>query len=136
MSDNLKSNQYPKFFLLVNAIALIPVSLTYGFLPEGTLDLLYGIETTVNDINLKHMMKALMGVYLAMVFYWFIGAYKEKHQQGALRTLIFFMFGVATGRLFSFLIDGIPDWPFIFFFFAEIVIGAIGLRLLNNINNS
>ncbi len=135
MSTPTKIEQASKTFLLATAIALFPVSFTYGFLPEGTMNLLFGMDTTVEDINLKNMLRALMGLYLAMVGLWMIGAFQLKYRKAALRTLVFFMFGVAAGRGFSFLLDGIPDWPFVFFFFAEIVMGGVGLRLLNRLND-
>lgn len=131
MSTQGKTDQASKTFLLATAFALFPVSFTYGFLPEGTMNLLFGIDTTVEDVNLKNMLRALMGLYLAMVVLWMIGAFQVKYRKAALRTLVFFMFGVAAGRALSFLLDGIPAWPFVFFFFAEIVMGGVGLRLLN-----
>ncbi|NRB53076.1 MAG: DUF4345 domain-containing protein [Saprospiraceae bacterium] len=135
MSNQAKVEQASKTFLLATAIALFPVSFTYGFLPEGTMNLLFGIDTTVEDVNLKNMLRALMSLYLAMVLLWTIGAFRVKYRKVALHTLVFFMFGVAAGRAFSFLLDGIPDWPFVFFFFAEIVMGGVGLRLLNSLEN-
>lgn len=133
MSTTTKTENASKTFLLATAMALFPVSFTYGFLPEGTMNLLFGIDSTVVDVNLKNMLRALMGLYLAMVALWMIGAFRVKYRKVALLTLVFFMFGVAAGRAFSFLLDGIPDWPFVFFFFAEIVMGSVGLRLLNRL---
>lgn len=135
MSTTTKTENASKTFLLATAIALFPVSFTYGFLPEGTMNLLFGIDTAVEDVNLINMLRALMGLYLAMVALWMIGAFRVKYRKLALLTLVFFMFGVAAGRAFSFLLDGIPDWPFVFFFFAEIVMGGVGLRLLNKLQN-
>ena len=130
MPDNRVQNRVSKIFLLATAIIFVPVSLTYGFLPEGSLRQLFGINAIVDNVNLKNMMRALMGLYLAMVVFWITGAIDQRYRLAALRSLTVFMFGVAIGRGFSFLLDGWPAWPFIFFFVSEILLGFLGLRLL------
>ena len=85
----------------------------------------------VEDINLVHMLRALMGLYISMVILWTVGALNRNITTIALYSLIFFMYGVAVGRLFSFVFDGMPFWNFIFFFFGELFIGTVGLFILN-----
>jgi hypothetical protein len=50
-----------KTLLVIAAIGLIPIALGYGFMPEKTLTPLYGFP--VDSVNLKHIMRAVMGLY-------------------------------------------------------------------------
>ena len=88
------------------------------------------MNMAVEDLNLVHMLRALMGLYLSMAIFWFTGALNRKFTTAALYSLVFFMYGVAAGRLFSFIFDGIPFWSFIFYFFGELFFGTIGLILI------
>jgi hypothetical protein len=120
-----------RLYLAICAITLIPIAISYGFIPEGTLNLMFGMDMDVEDLNLVHMLRGLMGLYLSMVIFWLVGASNPKFTKAALNSLIFFMYGVAGGRLFSFFFDGIPFWNFIFYFFGELFFGTIGLILIN-----
>ena len=122
--------RYQKLFLLSTSVILIPIALSYGFIPEGTFQLLYGIDLEVSDVNLKNILRALMGLYLAMVALWITGAYSIQYRILALYTVTVFMFGVAFGRLISFLLDGLPYWILTFFCLSEIVLGVIGSYLI------
>lgn len=51
------------------AIGLTPIALSYDFAPSTTLPMLYGVE-----INVAHVFRAIMGLYLAMVVFWILGA--------------------------------------------------------------
>ncbi len=58
-----------KILLLIAAIGLIPIALGYGLIPEKTLTPLYGFP--VDSVNLKHIMRAVMGLYFGQVIIWF-----------------------------------------------------------------
>jgi hypothetical protein len=51
---------------------LIPIALSYGAMPSVSLDRLFSI--TVDGTNLTHILRAVMGLYLGMVFIWVLGA--------------------------------------------------------------
>ena len=125
-----------RLYLAICAVTLIPIALSYGFIPEGTLNKVFGMNMQVEDINLVHMLRALMSLYLSMVILWTVGALNRSITTIALYSLIFFMYGVAVGRLFSFAFDGMPFWNFIFFFFGELFFGTVGLLLLKKSRNS
>lgn len=127
-----KSSKYwQKLFLICTAIILLPIGLTYGFVPEQTLHYLYGIDVTVNSINLVHILRALMGLYIGMLIFWLIGAFNEKLRIPALYSLTVFMFSVAMGRIFSLCFDGFPHWIFLFFLSGEFAMGFTGVYLLS-----
>lgn len=95
-------------FLLIASLGLIPIALSYGLLPNTTLPFLFDINAS--QINVKHIFRAVMGLYLCLAIFWVIGAYKVKYQLPAIYSLVVFMFGLALGRMLSLVADGIPYW--------------------------
>jgi len=118
------------FFLVFVAIGVFCVSLGYGFLPNLTMPFLYDIE--VAHINLLNILRAISGLYIALVIFWIVGAYNSNLQLPALWSLTIFMTGIAAGRIASILIDGLPSPIFIFYLFLEIMFGLIGYTLIKN----
>ena len=91
---------------------------------------LYDIEVT--HINLLNILRAISGLYIALVIFWIVGAYNSNLQLPALWSLTIFMTGIAAGRIASILIDGLPSPIFIFYLFLEIMFGLIGYTLIKN----
>ena len=91
---------------------------------------LYDIEVT--NINLLNILRAISGLYIALVIFWILGAYNSNLQLSALWSLTIFMTGIALGRIASILIDGLPSPIFIFYLFLEIMFGLIGYTLIKN----
>ena len=118
------------FFLVFVAIGVFSVSLGYGILPNQTMPFLYDIEVT--NINLLNILRAISGLYIALVIFWILGAYNSNLQLSALWSLTIFMTGLASGRVASILIDGLPSPIFIFYLFLEIIFGLIGYTLIKN----
>ena len=118
------------FFLVFVAIGVFSVSLGYGILPNQTMPFLYDIEVT--NINLLNILRAISGLYIALVIFWILGAYNSNLQLSALWSLTIFMTGIALGRISSILIDGLPSPIFIFYLFLEIMFGFIGYTLIKN----
>ena len=116
------------FFLVFVAIGVFSVSLGYGFLPSLTMPFLYDIEVT--NTNLLNILRAISGLYIALVTFWILGAYNSNLQLPALWSLTIFMTGLALGRVTSILIDGLPSSIFIFYLFIEIIFSLIGYALL------
>ena len=108
-------------FLIFCAVGLVPIALGYGAKPSISLDALFGI--TVDSTNLTHIMRAVMGLYLGMVVIWVWGAFQERMTAPALVSCAVFMLGLATGRILSFILDGMPHWLLIVYAALEIVLG-------------
>ena len=117
-----------KLLLIIAGFGLIPIALGYGFMPEKTLTPLYGIP--VDNINLKHIMRAVMGLYFAQVVIWFLGATNDKFRTPAMYCLVVFMLGLAGGRVLSLVVDGVSHWLLIVYLVLEVSLGFIGLRLI------
>ena len=117
-----------QMFLLVAAIGLLPIALSYGLMPQKSLSYLFDI--TVSDPNSIHIFRAVMGLYLALIIFWLIGAFKVQVRQAALYSLIVFMFGLAAGRILSLIIDGMPHWLLTGYLVLELVFGVLGILLI------
>lgn len=115
-------------FLLVAAMGLLPIALSYGLMPQKSLDFLFDIS--VSDPNGVHIFRAVMGLYFALILFWCAGAFKVQIRQAALYSLIVFMFGLAAGRVLSITIDGVPHWLLVMYLVLELGFGITGLVLL------
>ena len=117
-----------RVFLIFCAVGLVPIALGYGAQPGLTLEKLFGIQ--VDTVNLTHIMRAVMGLYFGMVVLWLWGAFKRVMQAPALVACAVFMLGLATGRILSFIVDGLPHWLLVVYAVLEIVLGLIAVALL------
>ena len=108
-------------FLIFCAVGLVPIALGYGAKPSTSLDALFGI--TVDTINLTHIMRAVMGLYLGMVVIWIWGAFNRRMSAAALVSCAVFMLGLAAGRVLSLVLDGMPHWLLVVYAILEIVLG-------------
>ncbi len=112
--------------LLVSLSIVVPVAFIYG---SPTI-LEQRVDIQVNTIDLSNMLKAVMGLYLAISFVWALGVWKTDYWKIATQLTILFMLGLAVGRILSILIDGVPTGGFIFGLVAECVIGLYSIYQL------
>ena len=116
-----------RVFLIFCAVGLVPIALGYGAKPSDSLDFLFGIA--VDTINLTHIMRAIMGLYLAMVVVWIWGAFDEQLTTPALVSCAVFMLGLAAGRILSFIVDGMPHWLLVVYAVLEILLGLVAIAI-------
>jgi len=117
-----------RFFLLFCSVGLVPIALGYGALPTVSLDALFGI--TVETVNLTHIMRAIMGLYIGMVVLWVWGAFSTSMERPALVACAVFMLGLAAGRILSLFVDGMPHWLLVVYAILEVVLGVSAIVLL------
>ena len=117
-----------KLFLLAATFGLIPIALGYGMVPGQSLPFLYGVS--VEGTSNIHIMRAVMGLYLAMALFWFMGSQSPRLQTPAIMSLIVFMLGLAAGRILSIVIDGMPHPLLALYTLLELGFGALGFVLL------
>jgi hypothetical protein len=115
-------------FLIIAAIGLFPIALSYGLMPQKSLSFLFDIS--VSDPNGVHIFRAVMGLYIALILFWCTGAFTVQVRQAALYSLVVFMFGLAAGRVLSLIIDGMPHWLLVVYLVLDLSFGVIGLVLL------
>ena len=120
------------WFLIVAALGLTPIALTYGASPSASVPVLYGFE--VSDVSTMHIFRAVMGLYFAMVVFWLLGARNEFLRLPALYSVVVFMLGLAVGRMLSIGIDGLPAPLLSVYLALEIGFGLVGLILVRGYN--
>lgn len=128
--NNTCSSMKTRGFLIFCSVGLVPIALGYGANPSKGLDMLFDIS--VDTINLTHIMRAVMGLYLGMVVLWVLGAFNKQLTVPALISCAVFMLGLAVGRILSFIVDGMPHWLLVVYAILEIVLGIIAVVLYKN----
>lgn len=124
----MTNERLQRLLLWLMTLGLIPVALSYGLMPEKTLSPLYGFS--VDNINLRHITRAVMGLYLGQIVLWFLGATKPAFRKPAMIGLVVFTLGIAAGRMFSLLLDGVSHFLLIVYLILELLIGFFALYLL------
>jgi hypothetical protein len=115
-------------YLLFSAIGLVAVALSYGVAPAIVLPKL--MDLSVVGTDLTHIFRAIMGLYLGMIVLWLVGAFRSDFTRAAVISEIFFMFGLAGGRLLSIAVDGVPSIPLVLYTVVEITLGIWGVVVL------
>jgi hypothetical protein len=125
MRDNA---YYSKALLILNAVGLTPVALSYGVVPSASMQWLFDIDAS--SVNMSHVFRAIAGLYLGFVCFWIIGVLNAGLRSAALWSLVIFMLGLGIGRLASIVIDGWPHLLLVLYMVLEFVMAALGLYLL------
>ncbi|RLK02876.1 MULTISPECIES: DUF4345 domain-containing protein [Ruegeria] len=120
-----------RLVLLLAAVGLVPIALSYGLMPGSSIPVLLGFP--VEGTNQTHVFRAIMGLYLANALFWLAAVAKPDLQQPALWVLFLFMSGLAVGRMLSILIDGVPNGVLLFFLAAEIAFAALAAVSLRKV---
>ena len=120
-----------RFYLLFSALGLSAIALSYGVAPAAVLPKV--LDLTVEGTDLTHILRAVMGLYLAMIVLWVLGALRPNLTRTAVTAEIFFMFGLAFGRGLSILIDGVPSSLLIAYTVLEVVMGCWGVMILKKL---
>lgn len=118
-------------FLLAAAVGLTPIALAYGLMPATTVPMLYGVE--IDSVNIAHIFRAVMGLYLAMVIFWVLGATQEPLRFAALCSVVVFMGGLAMGRLLSLFVDGIPATALMIYLALEVGFALLGYKFAKSL---
>ena len=116
--------------LLVSTIVLVPIALIYGILPNKILPILFDIK--IETIDLMHVFRAIMGLYLGIICLFILGIYKPKYWEIATLINVVFMGGLVFGRLISIVVDGQPSMLFLIGFFVELLLAFWGIINLKN----
>ena len=114
-------------FLLLAAVGLTPIALSYGFMPQQSMPYLFDIDAS--SVNSVHIFRAIMGLYLALVIFWICGARNESLTLPAIWSLTIFMLGLAAGRTLSLVIDGMPHPLLAAYLALELGFGVVGFYL-------
>ena len=111
--------------LLISVVIVIPIAFVYGFKPI----LLFNIS--INTVNEANVFKGIMGLYLAFASFWILGISKPTYWKAATLSNIFFMLGLAFGRIVSMLFDGLPSTILTLGIIGELVLGFYSWYVLH-----
>ena len=118
---------YKNIHLYISLVIVVLAALIYGFYPDLILDI------QLNTVDEHNAFKGIMMLYLGFSALWVIGLFKSNHFKTALVTNIIFMLGLASGRLISLILDGIPSSVYLFGVFGKLILGLYGIWVLNRI---
>jgi hypothetical protein len=125
----ISSENAKNIHLKLSVLLILVIALTYGADPSGTLPKLF--DFTVESSSLKNVFRSMMGLYISMCVLWSAGIVNRKYWFTATIANIFFMGGLAAGRLISILVDGYPGVYFFTGFFVEGILAVWGIINLN-----
>lgn len=96
-----------KYFLIFTFFTVLIIALLYGVSPQWFA--LTFLDMSELDLNLAHILRAVMGLYIALGLFWLYAAFSDKYRNTAVLTTILFAGGLVTGRIISFFADGQPS---------------------------
>ena len=124
-------------FLILVAIGLIPLGITYGVHPSfNLLPISFLDEVEINSIDHANIFSGIMGLYVTMAIFWILGAFNKSLTIPALWSLVIFMTGIGVGRAISMIIDGMPSNPYLLFLLLEVIFALIGLMFIKSIKSN
>jgi hypothetical protein len=112
--------------LIISIMIVFPAAIIYGF----KSNLIFNV--TINSLDEATIFKAIMGVYLAFSILWCIGIFNVNYWKIATFCNMFFMLGLAFGRIISLLMDGFPTTIFVLGTIGELILGFYAWRQLKN----
>ena len=123
-----------RFYLLFSAAGLVVVALSYGVAPAAVLPKV--LDLAIESTDLTHILRAIMGLYLGMFVLWVLGAVRSNFTRAAVIAEVFFMIGLAFGRVLSIVVDGVPSILLIGYTVVEIAMGLWGILILKNLSTT
>lgn len=96
-----------KGFLILAFAMVAVIALLYGIDPPWFAKTFLGASDLSVDVS--HILRAVMGLYLALGTFWLFCALTDRHKNIAILTTIVFAGGLVIGRLLSFALDGLPS---------------------------
>jgi hypothetical protein len=118
--SNIKRN-----FLVFAFFAVVPIALTYGVDPYWFSSTFLGSDRL--DINIAHILRAIMCLYLALGTFWLYSAFNLAYRNTALLTVALFTGGLVIGRGISYFADGQPHPILIVYIGLEFVLFPIAI---------
>lgn len=112
--------QLKQGFLIFAAVLVAIIALLYGVSPQWFGRTFLGLSAI--DRDFAHILRAIMGLYLALGGFWLYAAFHPRYRDAAFITSMLFAGGLVTGRLVSLFADGLPAPLLSFYGVAELVL--------------
>ncbi|MDD1649024.1 MAG: DUF4345 domain-containing protein [Methylococcaceae bacterium] len=112
---NIKKN-----FLIADIDIVLIIALLYGVNPQWFASTFLDIPEL--DRNIAHILRAVMGLYIALGLFWLHAAFHAPYRTVAVLTTAIFAGGLVAGRILSLALDGPPAPLLIFYIVAELAL--------------
>jgi hypothetical protein len=116
--------KFKRYFLIFAFCVVSIIALLYGVSPTWFAQTFLGISEL--DLNVAHILRAVMGLYLALGVFWLCDAFSEKHRNTAVLTCLIFAGGLVMGRIVSLFADGQPKPLLVLYMVLELALLPIG----------
>jgi Na+-driven multidrug efflux pump len=117
-----------KYYLVFAFAAVSVIALLYGVAPDWFARTFLDVPSL--DADLAHILRAVMGLYLALGLFWLYAAFQDAYRNAAILTTIVFCAGLVSGRLLSLAIEGRPAPLLLLYAFMELALVPLGLWVL------
>ena len=97
-----------KYFLIFSFCVVAIIALLYGVLPQWFAPTFLDVPAVVS-VDARHILRAVMGLYLALGAFWLFAAFSDKYRNFAVLSIVLFAGGLVTGRIISLFMDGQPS---------------------------
>ena len=114
-----------QYFLIFAFVAVSIIALLYGVSPDWFARTFLGVESL--NADLAHILRAVMGLYLAFGLFWCFAAFDDRLRGPAVLTTIVFSAGLVSGRLVSLAMDGKPSPLLLFYMAIEFVLVPVAI---------
>ena len=113
-----------KQYFLIAAFGMVSViALLYGVSPQWFGRTFLGLSTL--DADIAHILRAVMGLYLALGLFWVYAAFNRPYRNAAILTAGLFAGGLALGRILSLATEGTPAPLLVFYLVAELALAPL-----------
>ncbi len=117
-----------KYYLILAFCSVAVIALLYGVAPQLFLATFF--DTEKRAIDLAHVLRALMGLYLALGLFWLYAAFDARYRNAAILTTALFSGGLVAGRLLSLVLDGRPSSLLMFYVVLELAFLPVSIWVL------
>lgn len=114
-----------KTFLISAFGMVVVIALLYGVSPQWFAQTF--LDMPELDSNIAHILRAVMGLYLALGVFWLYAAFSEKFRDTAILTTAIFSGGLVSGRIISLFNEGQPTPLLTFYIIAEFLLTPLAI---------
>ena len=118
-----------KSLLILSFFTITTIALLYGISPQWFFDS-FLVTPEILTVDQSHILRAVMGLYIALGFFWLYAAFNNKFRDAGILVLAIFCGGLVSGRIISVIIDGFPSDIMIVYIFMELTLVPICIWLL------
>jgi len=114
-----------KAFLICAFFTVSIIALLYGVSPQWFAETF--LDMPQLDPNIAHILRAVMGLYLALGIFWLYAAFNDKYRNAAVLTTAIFAGGLVLGRIVSLFAEGQPAPLLTFYVIVEFLLTPVAI---------